>query len=348
MAGGVGSRFWPYSREDRPKQFLDILNIGKSLIRLTFERFLDIVDADHICVLTNEKYRGLVKEHLPEISDENIICEPSRNNTAPCIAYTALKLNQLNPESTMVVASSDHVILKEMLFLNKIKSAIDFAEANSALVTLGIEPTRPDTGYGYINRTKDDLGDGVYKVVNFTEKPDLETAKSFISEGTYVWNAGIFVWKTKDIIEAFKQHCPQVVETLSTDLSKYNTSEEGAYIREYYPKTESISIDYAIMERSKNVYTIPADIAWSDLGTWGSLHDHLDKDQNKNVISTEQHLLEGVTNSLIKVPKGKLVVAKGLEDYFIIDDGNVLLIYPKSEEQEIKAVRKNIQDEKYL
>lgn len=339
MAGGVGTRFWPYSREMRPKQFLDILNVGKSLIRLTFERFLNLVDADHIYVLTNEKYRDIVKQHLPEIPNENIIGEPSRNNTAPCIAYTALKLNELNPEANMIVAPSDHVILKEQEFLNKIKDAIYFAEKNEALITLGIEPTRPDTGYGYIKRTGEALERDTFKVERFTEKPNKETAETFLKEGSYLWNAGIFIWKTKAIIDSFKSNSPQIVNVLSEDLSKLNTNEEKEYIQRTYPKTESISIDYAILENANNVYTIPADIAWSDLGTWNSLHSYLEKNEDGNVLSPNPSQLHNVKNCLVKLPKDKLLVAKDLDGYFIIDDGDALLIYPKDQEQEIKQVR---------
>lgn len=346
MAGGVGSRFWPYSRETRPKQFLDILGMGKSLIRLTFERFLTMVPADQILILTNDKYADLVSEHLPELPLENIICEPSRNNTAPCIAYTALKLAQLDPNATMVVAPSDHVILKEEAFINHIQEAVAFTQSNEALVTLGIQPTRPDTGYGYI-KMQDANGD-VRKVERFTEKPDLATAKTFVDSGQYLWNAGIFIWKVSDILASFSKHCPQVTEVLSTDVSKYNTADEKAYIAEYYPQTDKISIDYAILEPSDNVYTIPADIGWSDLGTWASLHAYRDKNAEDNVINADATLLTDVTNSLIQLPKGKLAVIKGLDDYFIIDDGDVLMIYPKSDEQEIKQVRKSITDETYL
>ncbi len=348
MAGGVGSRFWPYSREMRPKQFLDILNVGKSLIRLTFERFLNLVEPDHIFVLTNEKYRDLVKEHLPEIPNENIIGEPSRNNTAPCIAYTALKLKQLNPEASMVVAPSDHVILKETVFLNKIKDALNYAENNDALVTLGIEPTRPDTGYGYIKRMGDNLGSDTYKVERFTEKPDKSTASAFLAEGSYLWNAGIFIWKAKNIIASFNQNAKQIVDKLSEDLSKFNTLDEKEYINQVYPQTDSISIDYAILEKAENVFTIPADIAWSDLGTWSSLHAYLDKDEQGNVCSKNPMKLYNVQNSLVKIPDGKMLVAKDLDGYFIIDDGEVLLIYPKEEEQAIKQVRSSIEDEKFL
>ena len=347
MAGGVGSRFWPYSRETNPKQFLDILGMGKSLIRLTFERFLTMVPAENILVLTNTKYNALVKEHLPEIPMENIIGEPSRNNTAPCIAYTALKLFRKNPAATMVVAPSDHVIMKESAFITNVRKAVRFTDENEALVTLGIQPTRPDTGYGYI-KMEGAPEAGVAKVEQFMEKPNLEKAQEFLDSGNYLWNAGIFVWKVKDILESFAQHCPQVTEVLSEDLSKYNTAEEAAYIAGTYPRTEKISIDYAILERASNVYTIPSDIGWSDLGTWASLHAFRDKNEDGNVINAEEPMLDNVTNSLIQLPKGKLAVIKGLDDYFVIDDGDVLLIYPKSDEQAIKTVRQSISNETYL
>jgi len=347
MAGGVGSRFWPYSRETQPKQFLDILGVGKSLIRLTFERFAQLVPAENILILTNDKYADLVSEHLPELPTDNIICEPSRNNTAPCIAYTALKLYQKDPSATLVVAPSDHVIMKEQEFLDTISDAITFTDQHAGLVTLGIKPTRPDTGYGYIKMDAIQL-DGVNKVERFMEKPDHNTAVDFVESGQYLWNAGIFIWKVRDILESFATHCPQVTEVLSEDLSKLNTTEEKSYIADTYPRTESISIDYAILERADNVYTIPADIGWSDLGTWASLHAYRDKDADDNVINAESVLLTDVKDSLIQLPVGKMAVIKGLKDYFIIDDGDVLLIYPKSDEQEIKQVRKSISDEKYL
>ncbi len=347
MAGGVGSRFWPYSREARPKQFLDILGTGESLIRQTFDRFLKLVPAENILVLTNTKYCDLVKEHLPEIPTENIIGEPSRNNTAPCIAYTALKLYRKNPDANMVVAPSDHVINKAELFIGNIRKAIDFSNQHSALLTLGIQPTRPDTGYGYI-KMQGAKSQDVYKVEKFLEKPNIEKATTFYESGNYLWNAGIFVWKVKEILDSFSKHSPQIVEVLSEDLSKLNTSEEAEYIAATYPNTESISIDYAILERAENVFTIPSDIGWSDLGTWASLHAFRQKNAEQNVINAENPILDNVSNSLIQLPQGKLAVIKGLEDYFVIDDGDVLLIYPKSDEQEIKQVRKGITNTDYL
>jgi len=344
MAGGIGSRFWPASRTNTPKQFLDILGVGKSLIRLTFERFLKLCPAENIFIVTNEIYKDLVKEHLPEISDNQILCEPSRNNTAPCVAYTSFKLHSLNPEANFVVAPSDHIILKEDEFIEKIEQALDFAENNEALVTLGIEPSRPDTGYGYINFEKGGENN-VNKVRKFTEKPPHEKAVEYLASGDYLWNAGIFVWKAKTILKAFQNNAPSIYEILEAGYPYYNTTSEQEFINENYPKTPSISVDYAIMEKSDNIYTIPSEIGWSDLGTWGSLYAEIEKDEHGNVVNSERVVLENVSNNLIRVPKDKLVVLRDLEDYIIIDEEDVLLVYPKSKEQEIKALTGKVKEE---
>lgn len=348
MAGGVGSRFWPSSREHMPKQFLDILGVGKSLIQLTVERFEKLVSPDRILILTNKTYVDLVKEQLPQILPGNIIAEPSRNNTAPCNALLAMKVNQQDPDATIVVAPSDHVILKEEEFLNRIKQAIDFGQTKSALVTLGISPTRPDTGYGYIEMNKSEKEGDVYKVNEFKEKPNKETAKNYLKSGNYVWNAGIFIWKSSEILRSFILNAPDIIEVLGKDIDKLNSSNEQAYIDEVYPNTESISIDYAILERADNVYTIPCDIGWSDLGTWNSLHAYSEKDENGNVILAKDSITQEVENSIIKSYSDKLVVVNGLSDYIVIDEKDALLIFPKEKEQDIKQVRKTIQDEKYL
>lgn len=340
MAGGVGSRFWPESRESRPKQFLDILGTGKSLIRMTFERLVPIMPAENIRILTHEKYTDKVLEQLPEISRDQLILEPSRNNTAPCIAYAALKINKTNPESTLVITPADHIILKESLFQEKILAAVDFAGRNNALLTLGITPTRPDTGYGYIHF--DEKADGqVHKVLQFTEKPDKPTAEKFIASGDYLWNAGIFIWKSRDILDAFSKCANDVLTPLKNGEQKLNTPEEEAFIKSTYPTTPKISIDYAIMEKADNVYTIPSDIAWSDLGTWTSVYEEREKDNAGNV-TDGQMLLEDTRNSLIRLPNGKLAVIKGLEDFIIVDDNDVLLIWPKSDEQAIKQIREKV------
>jgi mannose-1-phosphate guanylyltransferase len=343
MAGGIGSRFWPASRAARPKQFLDILGVGKSLIRLTFERFLKLTSADRIYVVTNAQYRDLVKEHLPELSDDQIIGEPSRNNTAPCIAYTAFKLNQLDPESNMVVAPSDHIILKEDFFVAQLQKALAFTASNDALVTLGIQPTRPDTGYGYINFDRAE-NDGIHQVKRFTEKPKLEKAQEFLDSGDYLWNAGIFVWSTQAILKAFSQYATEIHELLGSDLDAYNSDRESSYIQEVYPKTPSISVDYAIMENADNIFTLPSDLGWSDLGTWASLHAESEKDENRNVVQSDLSLLQEVKNSLIRLPEGKLAVIRGLDDFIVVDEEDVLLIFPKSQEQEIKPITAQLKE----
>jgi mannose-1-phosphate guanylyltransferase len=341
MAGGVGARFWPASRERLPKQFLDIMGIGKSLLRLTYERSLKIVPNENILIVTNEQYKSLVVEHLPELPQENILCEPSRNNTAPCIAYTALRVESMSSDGVMIVLPSDHVILKEDIFVEKINTAVDFARTNDALLTLGIQPTRPDTGYGYIEMDNEAVQGDVIKVKSFREKPDKPTAEKYLSSGGYVWNAGIFIWSIRSILSSFQNNAPGILDILSSRKEVFGTSSEQPFINEWYPQTESISVDYAIMERSENVYTIPSDIGWSDLGTWASLHDMLDKNEKGTALLGEGMAMS-TSNSLIKTYNGKLVVAEGLDDFIVIDEKDVLLIWPKDREQEIKSLRSTI------
>lgn len=346
MAGGVGSRFWPASRSAKPKQFLDILGVGKTLLQLTYERALRSVPADHIFIVTNEQYRSLVKDQLPALSDNQILGEPSRNNTAPCLAYTALKLQALNPNANFVVASSDHIILKEDEYVKNIGKALEFAAHNDALVTLGITPTYASTGYGYINYVKDAIhGDGLHKVNSFTEKPNLATAESFLKDGNYLWNAGIFVWSVKSLLSAFSKYAPEIRSILDVE-NIYNTPAEKAFIDENYPRTRDISIDYAIMEPADNVFTIPSDIGWSDLGTWGSLHVESEKDGDGNVIHGDHVMTYEVRNCLVRVPSDKLVVLKGLDDFIVIDEGDILMVVPKSQEQEIKQITKDVGKQK--
>ena len=341
MAGGVGSRFWPASTEDTPKQFLDILGVGKSLLRLTFERFLNLVPADRILIVTNKKYKALTQFHLPELPEENILCEPSRNNTAPCVAYTALRLKAINPDAVFVTAPSDHVILKEQAFLEKITEAFQYVESNNAIVTLGIQPTRPDTGYGYIEVDEHDIV-VPHKVSSFKEKPNIEVAQQYLDAENYLWNAGIFVWKAEDLIKSFKSNAPDIISILTEDESQFASDNEQSYIDRVYPNTPSISVDYAILEKANNVYTIPADIGWSDLGTWNSLHAFLDKDQNLSVTIGDNTHLINTTNTIVRSDSAKIVVIKGLDDYIVVDEPDALLIYPKGDEQEIKQVVKDI------
>lgn len=348
MAGGIGSRFWPASREEMPKQFLDILNVGKSLIRLTFERANKFIPAKNIMVATNKQYLELVLEHLPELNANQVLLEPSRNNTAPCIAYAALKINAINSNAVFAVMPSDAVILYEDVFVEKMNQAFSFASDQKAIVTLGIQPSRPDTGYGYIKQaigTKPEIeNDGIFEVLRFTEKPDLETAKTYVASGQYVWNAGIFIWSVQTVIQSFEDNSPDILKTLNQQPNKYNTAEEQQYIDMVYPMTESISVDYAILERSDCVYTIPADLGWSDLGTWNSLHNYADKDEDNNVIQANSFFVENVKNCLIRATSERVIVIKGLDDFIVVDEPGALLIYPKQLEQEIKAVVKKVGD----
>lgn len=341
MAGGVGSRFWPKSRNSFPKQFIDIMGVGKSLLQLTYSRFLNICPKENIFILSNEQYSHLILEQLPEVAESNIISEPSRNNTAPCIAYASFKINELNPSAKIIVAPADHLILNELVFLDKLQQALLFTEDNDVLVTLGITPTRPDTGYGYINYSKQD-DKGVHKVIRFLEKPDLDNAKAFVASGDYLWNAGIFIWSVGSILAALAKYSQDIFSLFEKGKIHYNNESEQSFVRENYPLSANISIDYAIMEKAENVYTIPGDFGWSDLGTWSSLYEVMEKDSNNNTFSGYANTLPETTNCLIQIPKDKVAVIKGLDNYIVVDDGKVLLIYPKNEEQHIKEISKVI------
>ncbi len=344
MAGGIGSRFWPSSRRKKPKQFLDILGLGKTLLQLTFERFKNVCPVENIFVITNLEYEELVKKQLPELSDQQVLTEPSRNDTAPCITYAALKLKAINPNANFVVAPSDHVILKEDQFTQHILEGLNFVQENKVLLTLGIQPHQPNTGYGYIHFDKSVAG-STYPVHQFTEKPNLERAKEFVASGDYLWNAGIFVWNVNTVLDALQSYAPEVYQILHQGANKWGTAEEQSFLNTYYPQTPSISIDYAIMEKAENIYTMPADIGWSDLGTWGSLHEQFEKDTQENAISSDTpNLVQplNTSNCMIRTPKDKLVIIKDLENYIVVDEGNALLIYPKDQEQEIKSVSKKL------
>jgi len=352
MAGGVGSRFWPKSRNHFPKQFIDILGTGESLLQLTYQRFLKVCPNNNIFVLTNEIYAGLVKEQLPSVLHDNILLEPSRNNTAPCIAYATFKIFQINPEANIVVAPSDHLIVKETVFLEKVNLALNFSLDHDALITLGISPTRPDTGYGYIKYESQsstiigkDESNALKKVTAFMEKPVLEKAIEYLANGSYVWNAGIFIWSANSLKSAFHKYAPEIFELFEKGNVFYNTDKETSFIKENYPLSPNISIDYAILEKASNVYTIPAEIGWSDLGTWASLHAVAERDGNNNVLNCYQVNLNETTNCIINLPSNKAAVIRGLDNFIVVDDGQVLLIYPKSDEQEIKQVAKQMVDE---
>lgn len=337
MAGGVGSRFWPSSTEEKPKQFLDILGKGESLLQMTFRRCAQIVEAQHIFVMTNKRYRDLVAQQLGEMPTENILCEPSRNNTAPCIAYAALRLKALADEAVFAVVPSDHVIEKEEVYINALGQALDFAEDNAAIVTLGIKPTRPDTGYGYIELEEmAQVDSGVVPVLAFKEKPDKETAQSFLEEGRYVWNAGMFVWSVSTLMESFEKLAPEVLQPLLRDAGKFGTSEEQAYIDQVYPLTPSISVDYAILEKATNVHCLPCDIGWSDLGTWASLYDYRTTGVNENVCQVKESSIEDVSGSIIMMEDDRTAVIRGLQDFIVVSTEDSLLIYPRDQEQELK------------
>jgi len=336
MAGGLGSRFWPKSRSSFPKQFIDILGIGKSLLQLTYERFLKICPPENIYFLTNEIYVDLIQQQIGLQSTATIIAEPCRRNTAPCIAYAAFKIVALNANANIIVAPSDHLILNEAIFIKSLSIAVDFAKDNDALLTLGINPTRPDTGYGYIKFLPGD--DEVCKVEHFLEKPSIEKAEVFVKSGDYVWNAGIFIWNVNSILSSFKTNANKMFSIFEKGNHAYNTSGEKGFIEENYPLCDDISIDFAILEKATNVFTITGDYGWSDLGTWASLHEVMDKDTQSNSFVGKAALFENTENCLVQISKDKIAVIKGLSNFIVVDDEKVLLIYPKELEQEIKNV----------
>tara|TARA_R110000850_G_scaffold80947_3_gene174186 strand:- start:61820 stop:62845 length:1026 start_codon:yes stop_codon:yes gene_type:complete len=337
MAGGVGSRFWPVSTVDFPKQFHDMLGTGDTLIQKTFSRLAKIIPVENIFILTNEKYNNLVLEQLPMVKQEQVLLEPAMRNTAPCILYASLKIQKQNPDAVMVVAPSDHWIEDEGEFVNNLKQCFDFCTSENALMTLGIQPTFPNSGFGYIEYDKAD-SNSVKKVNQFREKPDYETAKAFLASGNFLWNGGIFIWSAKAITEAFSQFQPVMNNLFKSGLENYNTNSEKEFINENYAQAENISIDYAVLEKAKNVYVLPATFDWNDLGTWGSLHEKLDKDEKNNAVVNATVVLENASNNIIRANNKKIIVIDGLNDYIIVDKDDVLLIYPKSKEQDIKKI----------
>ena len=341
MAGGVGSRFWPVSTRDFPKQFHDMLGTGDTLLQKTFGRLANIIPRENIFILTNERYKDLVFNQIPEITKRRVVLEPAMRNTAPCILYASLKIQKENPDAVMIVAPSDHWIEDETAFTNDVKTAFDFCKKNDALMTLGMRPTFPNTGYGYIEFDKSST-DNIKPVHQFREKPDYETAKSFISKGNFLWNAGIFMWSAKSVVEAFRNNQTELFELFSTGIDDYNTEREHDFIQQNYEKSANISVDYAIMESSKNVFVLPATFDWNDLGTWGSLYDKLDKDDNQNAVVNAKTLVEDASGNMIRSKKDKVVVVDGLNDYIIVDKDEVLLIFPKTKEQDIKKVLQKV------
>ena len=377
MAGGVGSRFWPFSREEKPKQFLDFFGTGRSLLQMTVDRFRPLIPIENMFIVTNVAYKQMILEQVPDLSEGQILCEPARRNTAPCIAYATAHIRAIclkragltaqtqdwsRPEmqANIVVAASDHLILEEDKFRQTISKAFDFVSTNKAICTLGMQPTRPETGYGYIQFVKDrfadriqtanadriqtesDLereeccSDGIYPVKTFTEKPNLEMAKVFLESGDFLWNSGIFIWNLQTISEAFRYLLPEVADRFREGELLMGTEREEAFIEEIFPKCPNISIDYGIMEKANNVFVLPSSFGWSDLGTWGSLYELSEKDSEGNVsLHSEAHFYEATGNIVVLEP-GKKVIVQGVEDMIIAEEKGALLVCKKSEEQRIK------------
>lgn len=351
MAGGIGSRFWPVSRMNYPKQFLDILNQGRTLIQATYDRFSQYIPTENIYVVTSVQYKDIVVDQLPELPRENILCEPSRKNTAPCVAYISYKLNELNPDSNLICAPADHLILDDTAFIKVSLDALEFTEKNNALVTLGIKPLSPNTGYGYIQFEQHAVTENIFKVKTFTEKPDIELAKNFLISGDFLWNAGIFVWRTKSIIAAFEKYLPEIHEVFEGAKKALVTSDEQKAINLIYPLCVNISIDYGILEKADNVYVIPSSFGWSDLGTWGSAYENLEKDYYENAVAGDNAILFDSSKNVIHADNNKLILLQGLEDFIIVDTKDVLLVCKKDKEQYIKeyvAEVKRNKGEKYL
>ncbi len=342
MAGGVGSRFWPVSTQEFPKQFHDMLGTGQTLIQRTFERINELVPSKNILIATNARYEELVLEQLPKTTKKQLLLEPAMRNTAPCILYAALKIHAQNPDGIMLVAPSDHWIDNESEFTKNIKTSFDACAKEDILMTLGIQPDNPNTGYGYIqfegNSTE------IKKVKNFTEKPNLPTAKQFLASGDYLWNAGIFVWSVKSILKAFKNYLPEMVDLLDDGNNVYNTDFEDDFINSNYVKCQNISIDFGIMEHSKNVHVLPVDFGWNDLGTWGSLYNKLEKDTAKNASIGAQTIFKDANGNMIRTQSGKRVVIQGLSNYIVVEKDDVLLICPKEDEQDIKQISQEVKD----
>jgi mannose-1-phosphate guanylyltransferase len=335
MAGGVGTRFWPFSRTARPKQFQDILGIGQSLIQMTIGRFAEVCPPENVFVVTNTDYLGLVREQLPSLADDQILLEPFMRNTAACIAYASYKIRERDPEANIVVAPADHVILREKVFGQALLTALATTAAGGSIVTLGITPTRPDTGYGYIQMGPAKPGQAVAKVKTFTEKPDYPLAIEFVASGDYLWNAGLFVFSANTIVEAFRRYMPELHGVFEEAKKHFYTPGEAQAVATAYSQLHNISIDYGVMEKADNVYVIPCDPGWSDLGTWKSMYEYSQKDPDGNVIGGNA-LVYDTKHTIIKTPADKLVVVQGLDNYIVVEYGNALLICQKDQEQQIK------------
>ncbi|AOW20301.1 mannose-1-phosphate guanylyltransferase [Urechidicola croceus] len=340
MAGGVGSRFWPMSTKDYPKQFHDMLGTGESLIQKTFKRFERLIPTENILISTNKNYEKLVRSQLENTTKKQLLLEPSMRNTSPCILYAALKIYAQNPDAVMIIAPSDHWIDDVPNFIENIETAFEYCQQNDVLMTLGIEPNSPNTGYGYIQF--ENAQNEIKKVKKFTEKPNLETAKEFINSGDYLWNAGIFIWSVKSIIKSFQKSLPEMYDLFSKGNNVYNSEFEDDFIETNYSKSQDISIDFGILEKAQNVCVLPVDFGWNDLGTWGSLYEKLPKDNQNNATVGGEVIFRDSTNNIIRTQKNKKVVIQGLENFIVVENEDVLLICPKTEEQEIKEITKQV------
>jgi len=339
MAGGIGRRFWPLSKSNRPKQFLDILGTGRTFLQQTFDRLRKICPDENFYVVTSVDYKELVMMQLPEIKETQILLEPLRRNTAPCIAYACYKIQKIDPEANIIIAPSDHLIQQEEAFLGEIKKGLEFVAKNDALLTLGIRPNRPETGYGYIQiESTKAVGEveNLHKVKTFTEKPDLQIAKIFLESGEFFWNSGIFIWSLQSILKAFQTHLSWVSELFEKGNKLYGTSDEVHFLNKTYSECQNISIDYGIMEKATNVYVLCSDFGWSDLGTWRSLYENSPKDTQENVVSGENVLLYGSSGCIISMPDEKLVVLQGLEGYIVVESEGTLMVCRKEDEQQIR------------
>ncbi|WP_347373183.1 mannose-1-phosphate guanylyltransferase [Aequorivita sp. Q41] len=350
MAGGIGSRFWPMSTQEFPKQFHDMLGTGQTLLQKTFSRLNKIIPSENIYILTNEMYLDITLKQLPKVTEAQVVLEPAMRNTAPCILLSALKIKKENPNALMLVAPSDHWIEDENAFANDIQTCFDAAQKDDILLTLGIEPTFPNTGYGYIESDKNDTSE-IKKVAQFREKPDYKTAKQFLTAGNFLWNAGIFVWSAKSIVASFEKNLSEMNMLFSKGIDVLNTSEEKKFIENQYPKAENISIDYGILEKAVNVFIKKATFDWNDLGTWGALYEKLEKDADENSVVNAETFLKDSKNNMIFTASKKLVVIEGVTDYIVVDKEDVLLVFPKKKEQEIKELLKDVSNKfgkKYL
>lgn len=342
MAGGVGSRFWPLSCEAMPKQFLDILGTGKSFIRSTYERFLPIVPIENFFIVTNEDYKQLVLQHIPELKEEQVLCEPMRRNTAPCIAYASYKINKINPNANIIVTPADHLVTNEAEFQRVANQGLEFVKGNDKLLTIGIRPSRPETGYGYIQHDKQNLHGEFACVKTFTEKPNRELAEAFVKSGEFFWNSGIFVWSARAIIESFQNHLYDMSVMFESGVEFYGTDKEHDFIKNLYTDCTSISIDYGVMEKAKNVYVIAADFGWSDIGTWGSLYNYSPQDENKNCLLNGKAMMYNTQNSIVNIAGNKVAVVDGLDGFLVIDTPERLLICRMEREQSIRSYVEDI------